>query len=231
LAVPAWQVLPKQQPVQPVMVLHTQLPPTQSWPAPQGALAPQRQAPPTQLSARLVLQPKQALPPPPQLAVVLPGWQEVPLQQPLPHEVVLHWQEPPTHCWPAPQGPLAPQRQAPLAEQPSATMPQLVQARPLTPHAPEVLPALQMPLWQQPPLHAVWLAPPHEVEQVWLLVLHVCPDGQSPALLQPQVLPDRQACPTALDEQSTQALPLLPQVPLPVPPLQVLPAQQPPLHG
>jgi hypothetical protein len=101
----------------------------------------------------------------------------------------------------------------------------------LTPHAPEVLPALQTPLWQQPPLHAVWLAAPHEVEHRWLVVLHAWPAGQSPALLQPQVLPEMQAWPFELDEQSTQALPLEPQVPLPVPPLQVAPLQQPPLHG
>jgi hypothetical protein len=51
-------------------------------------------------------------------------------------------------------------------------MPQTVQAAPLTPQAPVLLPALHNPLEQQPPLQAVWPAPPHKLEHRWLPVLH-----------------------------------------------------------
>jgi hypothetical protein len=75
------------------------------------------------------------------------------------------------------------------------------------------------------------LPPPHAVEQVWLSVLQLWPVGQSVAALQPQPAPERQECPLMFDEQSTQARPPLPQVPLSVPALHEPPAQQPPLHA
>jgi hypothetical protein len=109
-------------------------------------------------------------------------------------------------------------------------MPHTVHVRPLVPHAPVLLPTTQPPAEQQPPLHAVWLAPPHDVEQVWFEVLQLCPDGQSAATLQPQLAPEMQRWPLGFDEQSTQAVPPLPQVPSPVPRLHVPAAQQPPLQ-
>src|SRR5207237_2719993 len=110
-------------------------------------------------------------------------------------------------------------------------MPHTVQAAPLTPQAPAMVPVWQLPPWQQPPLQTVWLPPPQELEQVWVAVLQVCPVGQSVATLQPQAMPERHTWPLALLEQSTQAPPLEPQLPLPRPPLQVPPLQQPPLQS
>jgi hypothetical protein len=155
------QVAPVQQPLH-ELVLQTQLPLTHCWPAAQGPLLPHLQPPLVQLSALMELQATQFTPPVPQVANT-DELQVVPLQQPL-HEVALHWQLPPTHCWPEAQGTFSPQRQAPDAEQVSAVMPHTLQERPSTPQAPVELPALQEPPWQQPPSHAVWLAPPQEVE-------------------------------------------------------------------
>jgi hypothetical protein len=126
---------------------------------------------------------------------------------------------------------LRPQRQAPPALQVSAGRPQAVQLPPPTPQALGRLPAWQLPLWQQPPLQAVRLALPHDEVQVWLLVLHAWPVGQSEATLQPQVVPERHRWPLGWLVQSTQARPLPPQLPAALPPLQVPPAQQPPLHA
>jgi hypothetical protein len=89
---------------------------------------------------------------------------------------------------------------------------------------------LQVVPLQQPPLHAVWLAPPHEVEHRCVDVLHVEPDGQSAAALQPQVPADRHRWPLALIVQSTHAPPA-PQIAGVLPGAQVEPLQQPPLHA
>ncbi len=109
-------------------------------------------------------------------------------------------------------------------------MPHTPQPPPVWPQAPSVLPGWQLPFWQQPPLHAVCAAAPHAVEQRCETVLQLLPVGQSPAALQPQ-LPLRHKWPLAESVQSMQALPLAPQALLLPPVAQLVPAQQPPLHG
>jgi hypothetical protein len=90
----------------------------------------------------------------PQSLEVVPATQELPpitlvLQQPA-HVAALQTQIPPRHCSPALHIGFAPHLQAPV-EQPSArVISQAVQALPLVPHAPSVLPPKHMPLLQQP---------------------------------------------------------------------------------
>jgi hypothetical protein len=78
--------------------------------------------------------------------------QVVPLQQPLGHDVELQTQAPPTHCWPAAQAGLLPQRHAPLVEQLLAPMPQLTHAAPAGPHWEVVVGAMHCWLALQQPL-------------------------------------------------------------------------------
>jgi hypothetical protein len=229
--VPARQLVPEQQPPLHEVELHWQAPFTHCWPETQGLPRPQRQLPALlQLSALITLHAVQPTPLMPQLANA-DGKQLFDEQQPPGQELGVHWQLPLTHCCPEAQGPFAPQRQAPADEQVSALMPQTPQLRPSMPQAAGVLPGLQLPPWQQPPLQAVWLAPPQEPEQVCVTVLQLCPVGQSLKAVQPQVVPERQRWPLALVEQSMQARPLAPQLESAVPRLQLPPAQQPALQG
>jgi hypothetical protein len=92
---------------------------------------------------------------------------------------------------------------------PAAEAVQSLQA-PVAPHALSAVPATHVPAAQQPPLHAVALAPPHDVEQVWAFVSHDCPDGQSAARLHPHVPVVVHACPALLPEQSAHTVPLPP---------------------
>jgi hypothetical protein len=104
------------------------------------------------------------------------------------------------------------------------------QAAPLVPQAVALVPATQAPAEQQPPLQPVWLAPPHDVLQRWVMVLQVLPAGQSVARLQPQV-PERHRWPAPFIVQSVQAAPVVPQAVLLLVPATHAPAeQQPPLH-
>jgi hypothetical protein len=81
---------------------------------------------------------------------------------------------------------------------------------------------------QQPPLQ---LRPPaQEAPHWWLVVSQACPDGQSAALLQPQ-LPPRQALPAALLLQSPHTSPERPQALVAVPGAHTPPLQQDPWHG
>ena len=82
------------------------------------------------------------------------------------------------------------------------------------------MPALQVPPWQQPPLQGSTGV--QAVPQRWVARLQACPDGQSPGPLQPQP-PLTQAVPLTAALQSMQALPEAPQVPPPVPALQMPP--------
>jgi hypothetical protein len=50
----------------------------------------------------------QRLPLTPQVLSALPATQLEPEQQPIGHEVTVQRHTPPTHCWPLPQGGLAP---------------------------------------------------------------------------------------------------------------------------
>jgi hypothetical protein len=58
---------------------------------------------------------------------------------------------------------------------------------------------------------------PHVVEQVWLVVLHDWPEGQSPVALQPHAPLARHACPALLPVQSAHTDPLPPHDVGPVP--------------
>jgi len=120
---------------------------------------------------------------------------------------------------PVPQlAPAAPTPQvdvhAPAVEQVGVPPPQGAQAPPLFPHLALSVPATQLgvaaALSQQPPLHAVWLAP-HLVSQPWVVVLHELPLGQSAARLQPHALPTH-ALPAGAVVQSTQLPGMLPQL-------------------
>jgi hypothetical protein len=130
----------------------------------------------------LVAQLAQATPPVPQAVVPVPAWQVVPLQQPLGQLVLSQTHAPFTQCWPAAQGaPVVPHTQLPLLQE-SAVIPQATQAWPLLPHAVGLVPATQVPLEQQPPLHG--LVGLHAEVQVPLL--HASSAGQSVSELQPQ---------------------------------------------
>jgi hypothetical protein len=95
----------------------------------------------------------QARPPAPQAAVLLPGMQVVPAQQPPAHEAPSQTQAPATQCSPLPQGAPLPHWQVPAAEQPSVAM--ASHAVQLAPGAPQLarLRGLHVPLSQQPSGH------------------------------------------------------------------------------
>lgn len=84
---------------------------------------------------RAPLQRTQRAPPIPQAFFWSPLTQAFRSQHPV-HEVALHTQAPPTHCWPSAHGGPAPQRHLPAEEQPSAlTGSQATQAAPPVPQA------------------------------------------------------------------------------------------------
>jgi hypothetical protein len=180
--------------------------------------------------ALAALQPTHEAPPVPQAAVLLPGWQEVPEQHPLGHEVAVHLHTPLTHCCPAPHAALTPQRQPPLVQVSATSELHVTQEPPFGPQLPVVVPALQVPPPQQP-LHGVWLPAPQLVVQVCVAVLQLFPTGQSLATLQPQLVPLMQRWPLPFAEQSTQAVPAAPHVVSPVPALQLPEPQHPPLQS
>jgi len=95
---------PEQQPFGHDTPSHTQLPPTQCWPAAHGAAPPHAQAPATQPSAAIGSQAKQVVPPAPH-APADGAMQAEPMQQPLAHEVALQpLQTPPLQAWPGGHG-------------------------------------------------------------------------------------------------------------------------------
>jgi hypothetical protein len=108
------------------------------------------------------------------------------------------------------------------------------QAPPVAPHAVFAVPAPHCPVAasQQPPLHPVWLAPPHAAPHVWVDVSHAWSVAQSVAELQPHArVAATQAVPFALpaqlahDPEPPHAVALVPgrhEPPLP---------QQPAWHG
>jgi hypothetical protein len=99
--------------------------------------------------------------------------------------------------------------------------PQVWQALPSLPQAPLVSPYSQIPLLQQPTLHAVWLASPQACSHVPVAVLQEVRTGQSLAEAQPHTPLTQAGCRELLqpDEQypplaqfaavaATQVLPL-----------------------
>jgi hypothetical protein len=137
-----------QQPLGHDAALHTQLPPTQPWPAAQAT---------------------QALPAEPQLAADEVWHMPLLSQQPLGQVVALH--EPQVwlaalHSWPAGQSAPLLQPQTPLRQTwPTALVEQSRQAPPVVPQALLPLPAAQLPLPQQPPVHEPLPAPPQVAVQ------------------------------------------------------------------
>jgi hypothetical protein len=88
-ASPGKQRLSAQHPAAQLLPSHTQAPPTQCWPAEQGAPAPQAQAPSAeQPSLSRASQATHAAPAGPQVARAR-GWQMPPAQHPAGHEVTL----------------------------------------------------------------------------------------------------------------------------------------------
>jgi hypothetical protein len=112
---------------------------------------------------------------------------------------------------------------------------QSTHAPPLAPHSAAALPIWQLLPSQQPPLQFCELE--HAPEHWCVVVLHAVPLAQSAVTLQPHAAPPMHAWPVAFIEQSTHAVPPLPQKPAAVPALQVptvMPfgiAQQPLAHG
>jgi hypothetical protein len=169
----------------------------------------------------------------------LPATQLEPLQQPpLQARLGAHDEPhlPPPHASRAAQSvgftqphapPLATAMQAML----SFAIAQSVQAPPDEPHAVAPVPATQPPPEQQPPLHALCIAPPQFGVQLCVPRSQARPDGQSVAALQPHA-PATQAWPALALVQSTHALPVEPHALAPVPlgGTQLMPSQQPPLQ-
>ncbi len=77
-AVPAWQVLPWQQPLGQLVASHTHAPPAQRCPAPHAAPPPHWQVPFTHWSAVVALHAAHAPPVLPHAVVALPGWHAPP---------------------------------------------------------------------------------------------------------------------------------------------------------
>jgi hypothetical protein len=123
-------VTPSQQPLGHEAALHTQRPPTQSWPALQGGPAPHTHEPAAeQPSARVVSHPTHTAPPLPQVATVA-RLQVAPEQQPPEQLTALQpLQRPPVHDWSAGQ---------------------VSQAEPPAPHESGLSPATQAPCAQHP---------------------------------------------------------------------------------
>jgi hypothetical protein len=199
------------------------------------------QVKPTAMPAQLTHTP----PPLPHIAEVLPGWQLpllIALQQPPLHicDGTLHCGPHACvdmlHAWLGGQSLTTPQPQLPPFEPMMHTAPpeaavHAEHAPPFEPHAPLALPATHELFEQQPPLHAVCVAPPHEAEHLCVLVSHELSTRQSVGWLQPHS-PATHAEPSALPVQLAH-MPELPHAVAVVPPAQVPLAmlQQPPLHG
>jgi hypothetical protein len=105
---------------------------------------------------------------------------------------------------------LQPQDAPPSHTPPLVEVVQLAQEPPLAPHALGTIPETHtFDVEQQPPLHPV-VPLPHVTEQVWLVVLHACPAGQSVTALHPHDPLARHACPALLVVQSTHSDSLAP---------------------
>ncbi len=102
----------------------------------------------------------------------------------------------------------------------------VMQASPLAPHAPSLMPVTQVVPLQQPPLQMV-VVPLHEAEQACVAGLHASLAGQAALVAQAQV-PPKQPCEAA---HVPQRSPLTPQAPTVLPVTHVPDEQQPPLHG
>ena len=93
------------------------------------------------------------------------------------------------------------------ALQVSAVLPQFTHAPPLTPHAVRLVPSMQVPLEQQPPLQGLDALQ----AELHTPLLHASSAGQSLAEPQPQT-PLKHRWPALLWVQLTHATPPVPQV-------------------
>jgi hypothetical protein len=114
------------------------MPPEQVRPTAQATAPPHVQAPAAEQPSAVAPQATHDAPPAPQTAVAVPGWQNIPSQQPPPHcpgpvQVLTHL--PPEQTLPIEHAVAPPHVQLPVAEQPSALLPQLVHSEPPVPHA------------------------------------------------------------------------------------------------
>jgi hypothetical protein len=108
---PGRQVLPLQQPFGQLVLLQTHCPLEQVWPAEQALPhAPQLLTSllrssqlPLQQAGEVPVQVAHVAPPVPQVVVVFPGWQVLPLQQPFGQLVPLQTHVPPLQVWPVVQ--------------------------------------------------------------------------------------------------------------------------------
>jgi hypothetical protein len=98
---------------------------------------------------------------------------------------------------------------------------------------PEPTPVVQLfvPGSQQPPLQNVCSESPQVDSHTCETMLQARSSEQSAAELQPHLTPPRHTWPLKLMPQLTHAAPLSPHAPVALPVTQVLPEQQPPLHG
>jgi hypothetical protein len=125
--------MPLLPPLPPVLLPPVPLPPV---PAPPPPVPLGTQVMPLQLSLASCVQSVQDMPEKPQ-AMLLGGCThcELPLQQPLGHDVLLHRHWPRTHCKPAAHGGLAPQPQPPSIPQESTFRPtHITHVLPFAPH-------------------------------------------------------------------------------------------------
>jgi hypothetical protein len=96
-----------------------------------------------------------------------------PEQHPAGQLVALQVQTPPTQAWPTPQEVLLPHRQTPVLQLLALVRSQGPQVRPLVPQFESVGGVMQVPLLQQP------VAQLAAVQPLQLLLVHVCPVGQT----------------------------------------------------
>lgn len=189
-------------------------------------------------------QPLHARPSPPHAPFAVPATQLPPLAQHPPlqacagAQLVVHWDFDVSHAQSGRQSVAAKQPHVRFFWQtwPFADVVQLAQNWPVGPHALFAFPVTQSPaVWlvQQPMLHGL-VETLHDVEQVWLVLSHACPAGQSACELHPHAPFGLHAWPAALAEQSTHAVPLPPHTAVDVPGWHVpvgVPAQHPVGHG
>ena len=102
----------------------------------------------------------------------------------------------------------------------------VMQASPLAPHAPSLMPWTHAVPLQHPPLQMA-VVPLHAVEHAWVDGLHAWLAGHAALVAQPQV-PAKQPCDAPHDPQRP---PFVPQAPTVSPVTHDPPEQHPPLHG
>jgi len=172
-------------------------------------------------------------PPEPQAALLVPGWQAPPAQQP---PLQGEWLPSPQtfsqrfvvrlQAVPAGQSLAMVQPQVPETQrEPTGFAVQSTQAPPGAPQAFDEPPASQLPVTMPPGTEQ---QPPLQENEALQLSVHICMlvsqavrSGQSAVVLQPQVWAGVQTWPRAAREQSKQMLPSRPQAALSVPGRQV----------